>query len=300
MSRYVQVASVQFPFAARPTNDSRRQVLEATSAAMDRLRGLGVELALFCEAVESMGQSVDEAEALARPGPFLNLYLEFARRERCVVAGSVKLREGGQAYNSLAFLGPDGPLGAYHKNFLIVSELESGLRPGPGAVCVDTPVGRLGGVICFDLNFARLRQEYRALRPDILCFASMYHGGLMQAMWAYECRAFFASALPFHGCGILDPFGRPVQLTDCYTSIARARINLDRVMVHLDFNREKFIEIERKYLGEVVIDTPPNVGSALLYSLTEKRTARDVAAEFKLRLLDDYFRDSIEQNDRAR
>ena len=138
------------------------------------------------------------------------------------------------------------------------------------------------------------------LKPDIITFASMYHGGLMQQMWAYECRAWFVSSLYFMGCGLLDPFGRPVKLTDCYSPVARATVNLDRAMVHLDYNRDKFPEIEKKYLGEIVIDTPPNIGSALIFSNTDRLTAMDVVREFELELLDDYFERSLESNAKNR
>ena len=240
--------------------------------------------------MQGLGQAVEDAEELVAPGPFLSLYMDFAASAKCHVAASIKLAENGHVYNSLAFIGPEGTaLGAYHKVNLTVSEIEAGLTSGREAVAVDTAIGRLGGIICFDLNFADIRHQYQRMRPDIMTFASMYHGGLAQQIWAYGCRSYFVSALPFIGGGILDPFGRPIKLTDCYTTVAMATVNLDRAMVHLDYNREKFPEIERKYLGEIVIDVPANVGSALILSLTDKRTAADVVAEFELELLDDYF-----------
>jgi len=240
---------------------------------------------------------VDEAESVSRPGRFLRKYRQFAKSERCHVAGSVKTERGGKAYNSIAFFDDGGEIiGVYEKCNLTPGELEAGLSPGDGARVFETRIGRLGGIVCFDLNFEWLRFQYRGLKPDILCFASMYHGGLMQGIWAYECRSFFVSALPFIGCGALDPFGRPLALSDCYTQIARAKLNLDRAMVHLDFNREKFPEIERKYLGEVLIDVPPNIGPALIYSLSEKRSAQDLVEEFKLEPLDDYFARSLRLN----
>jgi len=200
-------------------------------------------------------------------------------------------------YNSIVYFDPDGSiLGVYHKVNLTYTAIAKGERSGTKAVVIDTAIGRLGGVICFDLNFEELRRQYRALKPDILTFASAYHGGLMQQMWAYDCRAFFVSALQFMGCGVLDPFGRELKVTDCYTKVARATINLDRVMVHLDKNRTKFAEIEKTYLGEIIIDIPANVGSALIYSMTDQRTAMDVVAEFELELLDDYLAASLAAN----
>ena len=201
----------------------------------------------------------------------------------------------------IVYVGPDGStLGVYHKTFVTDEEREGGITSGNGAVVVDSAIGRLGGVICFDLNFERLRKEYKALKPDVLTFASVYHGGLMQSMWAYDCRSYFICALAFRGGGILDPFGRTMKVTDCYSNVARATINLDRAMVHLDHNRDKFPEIEKKYLGRIVIDIPPNIAPALIFSISDDITAIDVVKEFEMELLDDYFDRSVKVNDKNR
>lgn len=298
MSQFVRVASVLFRTRAEEGQEDAHQiVLRETANTLASLKGYGLDLVVLSEGIMAFGQTNEDAEELERPGPFLDVFMQFAAAERCHVAGSLRVLENGHVYNSMPFIGPDGEvLGVYHKANLTIRAIESGQRSGRSAVVVDTAIGRLGGVICFDLNFEDLRQEYRRLRPDILAFASVYHGGLMQQIWAYECRSYFISALPFIGGGVLDPFGRPLALTSSYTAVARATINLDRAMVHLDYNRAKFPEIERKYLGEVVVDVPPNIGPALILSLTEKRTAMDVVQEFGLELWDDYYARSLKAN----
>jgi len=302
MAKRVRIASVLFSTKAKRGADSAREiVLAETAGALEGVRGFGVDLVVLSEGVSAVGQRVEEAESVDEPGPFLGTYMDFASSERCHVAGPVKLVEGADVFNSIAFVGPRGQvLGAYNKVHLTIGEIQSGLRSGRSAVVLDTAIGRLGGVICFDLNFEAIRKAYRAERPDILAFASMYHGGLMQQVWAYDCRSFFASALPFIGGGIIDPFGRALALTDCYSPVAIADVNLDRVMVHLDYNRERFPEIKRKYLDEVDIDVPPNVGPALITSASDKRTARDIAQEFGLELLDAYLERSKDANRRNR
>jgi hypothetical protein len=290
MAKRVNIATVRFQSEwARDRDGARQVVLAELVENMAELKGYGLDLVVFSEGVAAVAQSMDQAESLASPGPVMQVYRDFARQERCHVAGSVKLREGAAVYNAVVYYGPDGnAIGAYRKSYPTIGELEQGIAPGPGAVVLDTAIGRLGTVICFDLNFEALRSEYRALKPDVMVFASLYHGGLTQATWAYECRAFFACAWQHTGGGILDPYGQPLAVNDCYHTIARARVNLDRAMVHLDYNREKFPEIEHKYGDEVQIDIPPDVGSALIYSETDRRTAMDVVREFGLELLDDY------------
>jgi predicted amidohydrolase len=284
--------------AQRGAADAHEIVLRETAETLESLKGYGLDLVVFCEGVEAYAQTIEQAEEVGRPGPLLRLYGEFARQQQCHVAGSVKIRENGCVYNSIAFVGRDGRvLGCYHKvNLTTYGEIPAGLKSGTGPVVVETDIGRLGGIVCFDLNFEEIRQQYRALKPDILCFASMYHGGFMQQLWAYECQGFFVAALPFMGAAILDPFGRPEAMTDCYNSVAKATVNLDRAMVHLDLNRPKFAEIERKYGDDVRIDIPANLGPALVYSESDKRTAMDIVREFGLELLDDYFERSIKMN----
>jgi len=299
VARFVKIASVLFKTqAVRGTPEAHEIVLRETAQALEGLKGYHLDLVVFCEGVEAYCQSLEQAEAVDRPGPLLRVYSDFARSQRCHVAGSIKLREGRRVYNSIAFVGRDGSvLGTYHKvNLTAYGEIPAGLKSGTKATIIETDIGRLGGIVCFDLNFEEIRRQYRALRPDILVFPSMYHGGFMQQLWAYECQSYFVSALPFIGGGILDPFGRAVALTDCYNSVARATVNLDRVMVHLDCNWDKFPQIERKYADEVKIDIPPHLGSALIFSQTDKRSAMDVVREFGLELLDDYFERSLKAN----
>lgn len=303
MAHFVNIATVRFQSEwARGKDGARALALEETAEALASLRGQGVDLAVFSEGVEAVAQTLAEAETLASPGAVLGLYRDFARQERCHVAGSAKVKAGDAIYNAVVYYGPDGkPLGYYGKTYPTIGELEVGLAPGPGAVVFDTAIGRLGSAICFDLNFEPLREAYRALKPDIMVFPSMYHGGLVQSIWAFECRAFFACAWQYTGGGILDPYGRLLAVNDCYHTVAKATVNLDRAFVHLDYNRARFPDIERKYRGEVIVDIPPDIGTAMILSQTDKRTALEVVREFGLELLDDYFARSVRERDaRAR
>ena len=302
MARFVTIASVLFQTEVKLGTERQKNakaiVLSETEHTMESLIKHNPDLVVFSEGVEFCGQDLDDAEEIKKPGPFLKQYIEFAKSAKCYVMGSIKTREASDVYNSLVYIAPDGNiLDVYHKMFLNVSdELQKGIKSGSRAVVVDTPIGRLGGIICMDLNISQVRDQYAALKPDILAFSSLYHGGFQQQQWAYQCRSFFVSSSHLHGCGILDPFGRPIKLTDEYNPVAIAKVNIDRVMVHLDVNREKFQDIEKKYHNEILIDTPANIGTVLIYSCTEKRTAMDIVREFDLELIDDYLERTINAN----
>lgn len=288
MARFISIAAIHFQVSEQGS-DPQHTALAQFKEAEARLDGSGVDLVVTCEGMESVGQTMEQAESAKNPGPMFNAYRNFAMRNKCTIAGSIKLEDGGKIYNALAFIGPDGKfLGDYRKAFPTDRELDAGFSAGNGANVVETPAGRLGGVICFDLNFDELRDEYQKLRPDVLCFSSMSHGGHLQSNWAYQCRCYFAGACKDNTSDILDPHGRILNSTNFYGRIAWARVNLDRFYMHQDGNNVKFPDIRRKYGKNVLIDAAPDLGTAVMYSLSDKISAAEMAKEFGLVDFDDY------------
>lgn len=290
MAKYATIAGIHFQIdAERGKPDSQEKVLQQFKEATDHLEGTGLDLLLTCEGMEAIGQTHAMAESPERPGPLYDAYRGFALRNRCTVAGSIKLADQGKVYNAIVFIGPDGNcLGDYRKAYPTPCEEKGGITRGPGARVVDTPAGRLGGVICFDLNFDALRDQYRDLRPDILVFSSMFHGDHLQPNWAYQCRSFLLTACKDNSSDILDPMGRNLASVNYHGRIVRSRVNLDRFLMHQDHNMEHFADIRRKYQSEVTIEINPKLGCALLYSESPDRTASQIAAEFNLVSLDSY------------
>lgn len=67
-----------------------------------------------------------------------------------------------------------------------------------------------------------------------------------------------------------------------------ATINLDRQLLHLDYNKPKLDQLKRKYGELVTIDDIGELGSVLLYSNSVEFTVSDLMFEYELESLDDY------------
>lgn len=224
-------------------------------------------------------------------GPTARLLASLAKKYHCYLTAPVRQEERGRIYNVLALLDRGGKVaGIYRKYIPVFPEFDHGTCPGPGAVLVQTEFGPVGCAICFDLNFSELREEYKKLKPRLLLFSSMYHGGLVQNWWALDLRAFFVGSV-YRGtpCSIIDPQGTTLEESNNYQPWASARINLDYEVIHLDKNQAHYGKIHRKYGDEVRIATAGKVGTSVLYSETAERTARQVVEEFGLVPLDEYF-----------
>jgi len=179
--------------------------------------------------------------------------------------------------------------GKYIKAFPMTTEMEQGIKPGKGAEIFKVgEIERAGFATCFDLNFEELREEYVQLKPEVIFFNSMYHGGLVQKSWAYSTRAFFVSSICGRESGITAPNGRLITATTNYTDYCTAIINLDSTLVHLDFHWDKLNELKKKYGAGVTIDDIGHLGSVLVSCEMPDKTIDDLVAEFEMIKLDDY------------
>lgn len=221
-----------------------------------------------------------------------------ARKNRCYLAYGTKWQEeGGTWRNSMVLFDRQGEVaGIYHKNFPTIGEIENGIKPGTETPVFQCDFGTVGGVICYDLNFTELCDRYADLQPDILVFPSMYHGGMMQSYWAYQCRSFFVGALGFREIPseILNPLGEVLASSTNYFDFVVQRVNLDQTIAHLDNNWGKLRQLKEKYGNTVTISDPGRLGPVLITSEHETVTALQMAREFDIELIDSYFERSRE------
>lgn len=302
MARQLRIAAPRFETRAeRGHPDAPEILLRETAALLDSLRPDSPDLVVLSEGVGAVGMTVETAEEIDNPGPFIDLYRRSARQLQSCLVGTLKLREDDDVYNAALFVAPDGEvLGAYRKSYLTRGELDAGLTPGPGARVTDTPAGRIGAMICFDLNFRPLRDAYADLAPDLLVFPSMFHGGILQRQWAVECRCHLVSAMQVEGGGIIDPFARPLARTHCYTDVALATINLDYRLAHLDHNREALQSLQREFRPHVTVDVPPNIGRAMIVNHTEEHDLDELIEQYDIELLEDYLESCRRANEARR
>lgn len=201
--------------------------------------------------------------------------------------------DGGDGYmrNRQMFVGRDGSeKGIYDKNHLVWEEhTESNIAFGDDPTLIEMDIGKLGGVICYDLNFDELREKYIKLKPEILCFSSMYHGGYAARHWAYTNRSFFVGAVATRRGYIINPLGELVAQSNNYVPFISAQINLDYVVAHLDYNWQKKYELKAKYGNFVDLQIPNGLGCFLISSNHPEKSAYEMAKEFEIELVDELF-----------
>lgn len=222
-----------------------------------------------------------------------NLLATVARENHCYIAFGMKHKDNEETWrNSCIILDRSGKIaGIYNKNFPTPGEMEGGIVAGDKTPIIQTDFGTIGCAICFDLNFDELKARYAKLKPDILLFPSMYHGGLVQAEWAYSCQSYFVGSVGIRNLRseIRNPMGKIVATTTNYFDYVAATVNLDYKLAHLDNNWDKLDKVKEKYGTGVTIYDPGEIGVVMITSESDTVSADDMVKEFDIELAEDYF-----------
>ncbi len=178
-------------------------------------------------------------------------------------------------------------LGRYYKMFPTIGEMEKGVIPGDGGVCVETEYGRVGLAICFDLNYHALRESYRPMRPDVVFFSSMYRGGLEVQFWSVNLGCCMVSSYGVELGRIVDRCGRILQMAT-YEKLAVAPVNLNSIQLHMDYNWDKMDAMLERYGTDLHFDYYTQEGRYVITS--ENKPIGEVVEEFGLLDIQEYWR----------
>ncbi|GBF72485.1 carbon-nitrogen hydrolase family protein [Paenibacillus sp. 598K] len=304
MARYVTISTFNYHYCTvDPLQDIETAIIQVSEFLADKIQQVLpdqpdlIVLPECCDVPSGYDGERLKAYYRQRADRILDLLSDLARQHRCYIAyPTIRYRDDDTWRNSVLLIDREGTVaGTYDKNHPVSIEIEQdGIVCGSEAPVFTCDFGRVAIAICFDLNFAPLRDRYARMQPDLILFPSMFHGGFMQQYWAYACRAFFVGAIAGRlPSAILSPLGQPLYSTSSYYDYVTGTINLDAVVVHLDFNRPKLERMKQKYGVKVSIMDPGLVGSVLVTSESADRTADDLVKEFDLVRLDDYLAQSL-------
>jgi deaminated glutathione amidase len=194
------VAAVQMTSSAdwrRNLADARRLLGEA------RLRGAMV--AVLPENFAFMGLRESDKLAIAEQqgsGPIQDFVASAARElGMWIVAGTIPLRVAGQPLVAAASLVVDEQgrqVARYDKIHLFDVEVpgrderyqeSSSVQAGHTPVCVDTPAGRLGLAVCYDVRFPELFRRLLEQGAEWFCLPSAFTAPTGRAHWETLLRA---------------------------------------------------------------------------------------------------------------
>jgi predicted amidohydrolase len=210
-----------------PRLGEKERNLEACLARLEEAVAQGAELLVLpeCAIPGYMFDSPDEAMPFAEevPGPSTEaLAAACARLNAYVVCGLLE-QDGDRLRNSAVFVGPDGLIGNYRKTHLPFLGVDRFTVPGDELPVYDTPLGRIGVEICYDLRFPEATRTLALNGADVIAhptnfpMAARIQTELITVARAAENRIYLLTANRVgkertgEFCGwsqIVDPYGK--------------------------------------------------------------------------------------------
>jgi predicted amidohydrolase len=118
----------------------------------------GAELVVFPECAvhgyryDSREEALRDAQTV--PGPATDVLEGVAAETGVHIAVGIVERDGERLYNCAALIGPDGLVTKYRKTHIPFQAVDRFVTPGDIPLhVVETPIGRVGMLICYDLRF---------------------------------------------------------------------------------------------------------------------------------------------------
>jgi nitrilase len=109
------------------------------------------------------------ANAVTVPGPTVDRLGEAAREAQCYIVVGVNEMDGGTLYNALLYFAPDGSLVGRHRKLMPTGGERTvhGYGDGSTLTTIETPFGRIGGLICWENYMPLARAALYARGIDI-------------------------------------------------------------------------------------------------------------------------------------
>jgi len=255
VAKSVSVASVQMVSTPRIDENLDRMRHWVGQAA-----ARGAQLVLLPEYFCLMGNETDkvthrESHGVSDSAPIQTALSQTARANNCwIVGGTVPLvaTQADRVRNAILVYGPDGQerarydkihLFAFQKGQESYDEAKT-IEPGSTPVVCDTPVGRTGLSICYDLRFPEL---YRAMAPlDMIVMPAAFTYTTGSAHWELlirsravenQCYVLASGQGGRHENGrrtwghsmLVDPWGEVLDVLPEGEGIVVGEVNCDRL-----------------------------------------------------------------------
>ncbi len=190
------------------------------------------------------------------PGHTTSLMEQWASENKiCLIGGSIPEKENGKIFNSCFVFDQTGKMiGRHRKMHLFDIDVKGGIRfmesetlsPGGTVTVCDTPFGKIGVAICFDMRFPELMRLMVDAGAQMIFIPAAFnmttgpvHWHVTARMRAVDNQVFFGVASPardenasyvaFGHSMLCDPWGQIVAEAEAQECIVFAKADLQKV-----------------------------------------------------------------------
>lgn len=235
------------------------------------------------------------------PGPITEMAMVRAKKYSTNIICPLLEQCGEVVYNSAVVINRQGQIvGTYRKLHPVTTsfdftQFEGGVTPGKEPKVFDLDIGRIGILICFDIQWPAAWATLGQMGAEIVFWPSAYDGGFPLQARAWDHHYYVVSAVKSTYARIIDITGEILMQTGPRSAVIGMQIDLEKRYFHTDFNASQVPAIKEQYGRDVTIRLYHDEGGMTVESNRPGLTVEALMAEFDLELVPDY----IARHDRA-
>jgi predicted amidohydrolase len=248
--RNVTVAAIKFhPHGTHTASENVSQFLELIERAVPDQ----TDVILLPEGMTVAGTGkgdADVAEPLA--GPTAERLGEVARRKHSYIIAGIYEREAPAVYNTAILIDRAGRLvGRYRKVYLPREEIEAGLTPGSDYPVFRTDFGKIGLMICWDVEYADPARALALQGAEMILMPIWDGNPTLTRARAIENHVFLTTSTYGDSSLILDPNGETQAAASENGTVAVAKVDLNR-----RYDDEWLGNMRERFMKELRLDVP--------------------------------------------
>jgi predicted amidohydrolase len=275
-----------------PKLGEKERNLDACLGRLEEAAAEGAKLLVLpeCAIPGYVFDSAEEAMQYAEeiPGPSTEALEEACRESEIYIVCGLLERDGDRLRNAAVLIGPEGLIGTYWKTHLPFLGVDRFVEPGDELAVYDTPIGRIGMEICYDLRFPEVTRTLALQGADLVAhptnfpMAAKVQTELITVARAAENRIYLLTANRVgkertgEFCGwsqIVDPFGkRLAEAGETEETLLMAEVELEKA-------RDKDYVIPGEYELYLFGDRRPELYGTLVAKDLESSQPRERVLE---------------------
>lgn len=218
----------------RPSGLAGREAnVESFCRVVEAHRNDRPDIICLPEGITVVGNGKSYAEvAEAVPGPTTERLGRLAKSLNSWIVAGIYERSDNVIYNTAVLINREGKFaGKYRKTHLPREEVEGGLTPGNDYPVFDTDFGRIGLIICWDLQFPEPSRAMALAGAEMLLLPIWGGSEVLARARAIENHVWMLTSSYDMKTFIVDPTGEVLAEADKTRPVATVEIDLNREMI---------------------------------------------------------------------
>ena len=279
---------------------------ELATELLDQMGGLGADLACLPEEFTLLGlpQDDEEREKIWEPipGPTSDHFAAKAREHGMYVAAGMCEVRGNTRLNTSVLFDRQGEIvGQYDKIHPTLGELEAGTVPGVYAdvPVFDTDFGKVGMLICFDVDYPEEWARIGAAGAELVVFPSMCDGGLRLRAYAWLHSYIVVSSVSGGSSRIINKLGDVIAASGLGVYVAHSTVDLEAEVFHYDQQYQQIRQMQTDFGNRITIIGTRDDGVFMVESNDDAWPIARIKSEYGLENWVEYHDRSTREADRV-